>query len=151
MRRIRLSLLNQRSLQICGGYKGLLKGWVVLRVFGFAQVDLGEAVVWLVKTDRRRFMARIPRVPEVDALSEGLTARCLKSFDPLEQVDGAAALLADLDALRDLPATPLKAGEHLSGIDAPMSAATSSTTRCTICRCWRGSLALWTRRRRVGT
>ena len=31
-----------------------------------------------------------------------------------------------------------------------MSAATSSTTRCTICRCWRRSRAPWTRRRRCG-
>ena len=35
-------------------------------------------------------------------------------------------------------------------IGAPMSAATSSTTRCTICRCWRRSRAPWTRRRRCG-
>ena len=33
-------------------------------------------------------------------------------------------------------------------IPAPMSAATSSATHCTICRCWRRSRAPWTRRRR---
>ena len=108
----------------------------------------------------------------------------------------AAALLADLDALRDLPASPFEACEHVPGqvssvalvryrladysapavhahkkvtikgyvdrveialgaeivaaIGAAMSAATSSTTRCTICRCWRRSRAPWTRRRRCG-
>ena len=35
-------------------------------------------------------------------------------------------------------------------IGAPMSAATSSTTRCITYRCWRRSRAPWTRRRRCG-
>ena len=69
----------------------------------------------LVKTARRKFLVPIPRVPELDALNERLTARCLERLDALEEGDKAAALLADLDALRDLPASPFEACEHVPG------------------------------------
>ena len=149
----------------------------------------------LVKTARRRFMVPIPKVHDLSVLNERLLARCLERLDALEAGGQAAALLADLEALRDLPAVPFEACEHVPGqisstalvryrlvdysapaahahkkvmvkgyvdrvarsaprsspaIGAPMSAATSSTTRCTICRCWRRSRAPWTRRRRCG-
>ena len=69
----------------------------------------------LVKTARRRFMVPIPKVPELDSLNERLMARCLERLDALEQGERAAALLAELDALRDLPAAPFEACEHVPG------------------------------------
>ena len=69
----------------------------------------------LVKTARRKFMVPIPKVPALDALNERLMARCLERLDALEEGDKAAALLADLDALRDLPAAPFEACEHVPG------------------------------------
>ena len=142
------------------------------------------------------FMVPIPKVHDLSVLNERLLARWLERLDALEAGEQAAALPADLDALRDLPAVPFEACEHMPGqvsstalvryrladysaptvhahkkvtvkgyvdrvrsrsaprsspaIGAPMSAATSPTTRCTICRCWRRSRAPWTRRRRCG-
>ena len=69
----------------------------------------------LVKTARRRFMAPIPKVHDLSVLNERLTARCLERLDALEQGDRAAALLADLDSLRDLPAVPFEACERMPG------------------------------------
>ena len=69
----------------------------------------------LVKTARRTFMVPIPKVPDLDVLNEWLQARCLERLDALEQGDKAVALLADLDALRDLPAAPFEACEHVPG------------------------------------
>ena len=69
----------------------------------------------LVKTARRKFMAPIPKVPDLDALNERLLARCLERLDMLEQGEKAAALLADLDALRALPGVPFEACEHVPG------------------------------------
>ena len=69
----------------------------------------------LVKTARRKFMVPIPTVPDLEALNAQLTARCLERLGTLEQGDKAAALLADLDALRDLPAVPFEACEHVPG------------------------------------
>ena len=69
----------------------------------------------LVKTARRTFMVPIPKVPELDVLNKRLLARCLERLGTLEQGDKAAALLADLDALRDLPAVPFEACEHMPG------------------------------------
>ena len=69
----------------------------------------------LVKTARRRFMVPIPKVHELNVLNERLMARCLERLDALEAGEKAAALLADLDALRDLPAVPFEACEHVPG------------------------------------
>ena len=69
----------------------------------------------LVKTARRKFLVPIPKVHDLDALNERLLARCLERLDALEASDKAAALLADLDALRDLPAAPFEACEHVPG------------------------------------
>ena len=69
----------------------------------------------LVKTARRRFMVPIPKVPELGSLNERLLARCLERLDALEAGEKAAALLADLEALRDLPAVPFEACEHVPG------------------------------------
>ena len=69
----------------------------------------------LVKTARRRFMVPIPKVHDLSVLNERLMARCLERLDALEAGEKAAALLADLDALRDLPAVPFEACEHVSG------------------------------------
>ena len=69
----------------------------------------------LVKTARRRFMVPIPKVHDLSVLNERLTARCLERLDALEQGEQAAALLGDLDALRDLPAAPFEACEHVPG------------------------------------
>ena len=69
----------------------------------------------LVKTARRKFLVPIPKVPELDALNARLTARCLARLDALEEGDKAAALLADLDAWRDRPASPFEACEHVPG------------------------------------
>ena len=69
----------------------------------------------LVRTARRTFMVPVPKVRDLDALNEQLLARCLERLDTLEQGDKAAALLADLDALRDLPAVPFEACEHVPG------------------------------------
>ena len=69
----------------------------------------------LVKTARRRFMVPIPKVSELEALNGRLAARCLERLDALEAGEQAAALLADLDALRALPAVPLEACEHMPG------------------------------------
>ena len=69
----------------------------------------------LVKTARRRFMVPIPKVHDLSVLNERLMARCLERLDVLEAGEQAAALLADLDALRDLPAVPFEACEHVPG------------------------------------
>ena len=69
----------------------------------------------LVKTARRRFMVPIPKVHDLSVLNERLMARCLERLDALEQGDRATALLGDLDALRDLPASPFEACEHVPG------------------------------------
>ena len=52
---------------------------------------------------------------ELNVLNERLMARCLERLDALEAGEKAAALLADLDALRDLPAVPFEAREHVPG------------------------------------
>ena len=69
----------------------------------------------LVKTARRTFMVPIPKVPDLEALNAQLMARCLERLGTLEHGEKAAALLADLDALRDLPAVPFEACEHMPG------------------------------------
>ena len=74
----------------------------------------------LVKTARRRFMVPIPKMPDLDGR---LTARRLERLDALAEVDKAASLLADLDALRDLPGTldqaaPLKGWKLDPAVDA---------------------------------
>ena len=69
----------------------------------------------LVKTARRRFMVPIPKVHDLSVLNERLLARCLERLDALEAGERATALLADLDALRDLPAVPFEACEHVPG------------------------------------
>ncbi len=69
----------------------------------------------LVKTARRRFMVPIPKVHDLSVLNERLLARCLEHLDALEAGERAPALLADLDALRDLPAVPFEACEHMPG------------------------------------
>ena len=69
----------------------------------------------LVKTARRRFMVPIPKVHDLSVLNERLMARCLERLDALEAGEKAAALLADLEALRDLPAVPFEACEHVPG------------------------------------
>ncbi|MCY4560307.1 MAG: hypothetical protein OXF79_28905 [Chloroflexi bacterium] len=69
----------------------------------------------LVKTARRKFMVPIPKVPDLEALNERLLARCLERLDALEQGEKGSALLADLDALRDLPGVPFEACEHVPG------------------------------------
>ena len=69
----------------------------------------------LVKTARRKFLVPIPKVHDLSVLNERLTARCLERLDALEQGERAAALLADLDALRDLPGAPFEACEHVPG------------------------------------
>ena len=68
-----------------------------------------------VKTARRRFMVPIPKVHDLSVLNERLLARCLERLDALEAGEQAAALLADLDAPRDLPAAPFEACEHMPG------------------------------------
>ena len=70
-----------------------------------------------MKTARRRFMVPIPKAPELDVLNERLMARCLER----------------LDALRDLPAAPFEACEHvpvhnLAGVDNSVNATKPSTT-----------------------
>ena len=67
----------------------------------------------LVKTARRKFLVPIPKVHDLSVLNERLLARCLERLDALEQGDRSAVLLADLDALRDLPAAPFEACEHV--------------------------------------
>ena len=69
----------------------------------------------LVKTARRTFMVPIPKVPDLDVLNERLLAHCLERLDTLQEGDKAAALIADLDALRDLPGAPFEACEHVPG------------------------------------
>ena len=69
----------------------------------------------LVKTARRKFLVPIPKVHDLSVLNERLLARCLERLDALEQGDRSAVLLADLDALRDLPAAPFEACEHVPG------------------------------------
>ena len=69
----------------------------------------------LVKMARRRFMVPIPKVHDLSVLNERLPTRRLERLDTLEEGDRAAALLADLDALRDLPAVPFEACEHVPG------------------------------------
>ena len=55
----------------------------------------------LVKTARCRFMVPIPKVHDLSVLNERLMARFLERLDALEAGEQAAALLADLEALRD--------------------------------------------------
>ena len=69
----------------------------------------------LVKTARRKFLVPIPKVPDLEALNDRLMAHCLERLDALGQGERASALLADLDALRDLPAAPFEACEHVPG------------------------------------
>jgi transposase len=69
----------------------------------------------LVKTARRKFFVPIPRVTELDVLNEQLLAGCLARLDTLETGETAAALMADLEALRDLPAVPFEACEQRAG------------------------------------
>lgn len=69
----------------------------------------------LVKTARRKFLVPIPKVPDLDTLNERPPARCLERLDALEQGEKAAAPLADLDTLRDLPGPPFEACEHMPG------------------------------------
>ena len=69
----------------------------------------------LVKTARRKFFVPIPKVRDLDALNEQLMAGCLARLDALEEGERAAALLADLEALRDLPAVPFDACEQHPG------------------------------------
>ena len=57
----------------------------------------------------------IPKVHDLSVLNERLLARCLERLDTLEEGDRAAALLADLDALRDLPAVPFEASGSATG------------------------------------
>ena len=68
-----------------------------------------------MKTARCRFMVPIPKVHDLSVLNERLMACCLERLDALEQGERAAALLADLDALRDLPGAPFEACEHVPG------------------------------------
>ena len=60
-------------------------------------------------------MVPIPKVHDLSVLNERLMARCLERLDALEAGEQAAALLADLEALRDLPAVPFEACEHVPG------------------------------------
>ena len=69
----------------------------------------------LVKTARRKFFVPIPKVRDLDALNEQLMAGCLARLDALEEGEKATALLADLEALRDLPAVPFEACEQHPG------------------------------------
>lgn len=66
----------------------------------------------LVKIGRRAFFVPIPKVSGFDLLNEQLTAGCLARLDKLT---GDGALLADLDALRPLPAVPFDACEQRAG------------------------------------
>ena len=68
-----------------------------------------------MKTARRKFLVPIPKVHDLSVLNERLTVRCLERLDALEAGERATALLADLDALRDLPAAPFEACEHMPG------------------------------------
>ncbi len=69
----------------------------------------------LVKTARRKFFVPIPRVADLEVLNERLMAGCLARLDSLEGGETAAALMADLEALRDLPAVPFEACEQRAG------------------------------------
>ena len=69
----------------------------------------------LVKTARRKFMVPIPKLHDLDTLNERLMARCLERLDALGEGEQAVALLADLEALRTLPASPFEACEHMPG------------------------------------
>ena len=62
----------------------------------------------LVKTARRRFFVPIPKLRDLDVLNERLMARCLERLDALDAGGQAATLLAELEALRDLPARSLR-------------------------------------------
>ena len=66
----------------------------------------------LVKIGQRTFFVPIPKVSGFDLLNENLTAGCLARLDKLA---GDGALLADLDALRSLPAVPFDACEQRAG------------------------------------
>ena len=68
-----------------------------------------------MKTARRKFMVPIPKLHDLDTLNERLMARCLERLDALEEGEQAVALLADLEALRTLPASPFEACEHMPG------------------------------------
>ncbi len=69
----------------------------------------------LVKTARRKFFVPIPKLTELDALNEQLMAGCLARLDTLEGSDRVTALMADLEALRRLPAVPFEACERRAG------------------------------------
>ena len=69
----------------------------------------------LVKTARRKFMVPIPKLHDLDTLNEQLMAGCLERLDALGEGEQAVALLADLEALRTLPASPFEACEHMPG------------------------------------
>jgi transposase len=66
----------------------------------------------LVKIGRRTFFVPIPKVTGFDLLNENLAAGCVARLDKLAE-DGA--LLADLDALRPLPAVSFDACEQRAG------------------------------------
>ena len=69
----------------------------------------------LVKTARRRFFVPIPNLTDIDQLNDRLMAGCLERLVGLEGGTAALALLADLETLRHLPATPFDACEQVSG------------------------------------
>jgi hypothetical protein len=72
----------------------------------------------LVKIGRRTFFVPIPKVSGFDLLNENLTAGCVARLNKLA---GDGALLADLDALRPLPAVPFDACEQRAGHVSSMS------------------------------
>ena len=70
----------------------------------------------LVKTARRTFMVPIPKVPDLDVLNERLHGALPGASRRVGvRARRAVALLADLEALRDLPAAPFEACEHMPG------------------------------------
>ena len=121
----------------------------------------------LVKTARRKFMVPIPKLHDLDTLNERLMARCLErpmrwgkasrrwrcwptfaGFDASTcQVSSRPWCATGWWITRRRRCTLMVKGygsgrdrlgaESSLAIGAPMSAATSSTTHCTIFRCWR--------------
>lgn len=69
--------------------------------------DKGKAEA-LEKTARHKFLVPVSELPDLEALSERLLARCLERLDALDRGARAAALLADLDTLRALPGAPFE-------------------------------------------
>lgn len=66
----------------------------------------------LVKAARRTFFVPIPKVADFDQLNQHLMAGCLARLDKLAEGE---TLMADLDALRFLPAAPFDACEQRAG------------------------------------